>query len=139
MSDSTRQMVLFCSCGRSSILARGLCARCYAAHWHDRKRFGGLRERRIAQDGRRCTGCGSEDVIVHHRRRGRDLRGLTTLCPACHARIHKTLRLRYGRMTPWLRELWREAHPGLAEQMELPLDGVGMFEEVVQEALFHAA
>jgi hypothetical protein len=38
-----------------------------------------------------------------------------------------------------LLELWREQHPGLAEQLELPLDGVGMFEEAVQEALFHAA
>ena len=136
-----RQMVLFCRCGRSSILARGLCARCYTARWHDRKRFGGLRERAIVRDGRRCTGCGSEDVIVHHRRRGRghDLGRLATLCPVCHARIHKTLRLRFGRLTPWLLELWREQHPGLAEQMELPLDGVGMFEEAVQEALFHAA
>jgi hypothetical protein len=92
-------MVLFCSCGSSSILARGLCARCYAANRHDRKRFGGLRERAIVRDGRRCTGCGSEHLIVHHRRRGRgrDLCRLATLCPI------------------WLLELWREQHPGLAE------------------------
>jgi 5-methylcytosine-specific restriction endonuclease McrA len=136
-----RQIVLFCRCGPVSILARGLCARCYAADRVSHIRFGGLRERAIVRDGRRCTGCGSEDVIVHHRRRGpgRDLDRLATLCPVCHARIHKTLRLRFGRLTPWMRELWREQHPGLAEQLELPLDGVGVFEEVMQEALFHVA
>jgi hypothetical protein len=38
-------------------------------------------------------------------------------------------------MTRWFVELWREQHPGLAEQLELPLDGFGVFEEVAQEAL----
>jgi DNA-directed RNA polymerase subunit RPC12/RpoP len=136
-----RQMVLFCHCGRSSILARGLCARCYATDRVNRTRFGGLRERAMVRDGRRCTGCGSEKVVVHHRRPGsvRTLRCLATLCPRCHARIHRTLRLRYGRLTPWMRELWREQHPGLAEQLELPLDGLCAPEEAVQKAMFHVA
>jgi hypothetical protein len=82
------------------------------------RRFAGERYQTILRDGGRCTvpGCGSERVIVHHRNK----RLYVTLCPGCHARVERT---RYPRwdMHPYLRQLWREAHPRLAEQLPLAL------------------
>jgi hypothetical protein len=47
------------------------------------------------------------------------MRLFSTLCRACHARIHHLYGLRYG-MSPFLQKLWQEQHRGQAEQLELP-------------------
>jgi 5-methylcytosine-specific restriction endonuclease McrA len=118
--------------------ARGFCRRCYDARRHSLLRFAGSREHVLARDGYRCTGCGSDRVLVHHRRSGiRPV--LATLCVVCHNRVHKTWRPRYGRLNRWLQELWREQHRDLAEQLELPLAGGCQGREVEQAPLFEAA
>lgn len=78
----------------------------------------------LERDGYRCLGCGTDLIlVVHHRSpEAQTTRRLATLCRRCHPRIHKTLRHRFGRMTAFLRSLWREQHPGMPEQLELPLD-----------------
>ena len=133
---SVRQTVFFCPCGGSPIHARGLCRRCYRARHHSLRHFQGLRNRVLRRDGYRCTGCNSEHLVVHHRRALGATTGIfITLCPKCHAQVHRTLRLRYGRLTPHLLALWREQHRGLAEQIELPL-GTGAFTREEQADLF---
>ncbi len=55
-------------------------------------------------------------ITVHHRVPGRSvLRLMISLCPGCHAKVHRT---RVGRfmMAPLLLELWREQHPRGHEQ-----------------------
>ena len=64
----------------------------------EEKYFGGNRDTVLARDGHRCQhgGCGStEDLVVHHKDgSGRDAEpnndsaNLTTVCRACHVRIH---------------------------------------------------
>jgi hypothetical protein len=74
----------------------------------------------IARDEGCCRACGAHrDLLVHHRRPPHnELRWLAALCRSCHTRLHRTLRLRFG-FPAELRLLWREAHPGLAEQLDL--------------------
>lgn len=43
---------------------------------------------------------------------------MISLCPACHARIHKT-RMVLSEMPKLLLELWREQHPRAHEQTML--------------------
>jgi len=91
----SRQRVLFCRCGSSSIWARGLCQRCYSRERADQKQFSGLRERVLERDGHTCRGCGATSVTtvlaVHHRQPGvSSLDLLVTLCPACHAMVERT-------------------------------------------------
>lgn len=127
------QVTLFCACGSTKLWAKGRCRRCYDSHRASRSRFGGKRDQTIARDGGRCTNCGSVDVVVHHRRAN----ALITLCPVCHAKVHRTLRIRFGRFSIYLLGLWRERHPGWPEQLCLP----GFMEpqpepEVAQAGLF---
>ena len=87
------QLTLFdraCPCGAGPAQKAGLCRRCYFRQWHSLARFDGLREHVLARDRKRCRVCGSEmRPIVHHRRREATDLTLITLCPACHARIHR--------------------------------------------------
>lgn len=107
------QRSLSCRCGRDQVLARGLCATCYTLCRQDARNFGGLRELVLERDGHRCRGCGrtgagKRSLVVHHRKPGRSVLSLMlTLCPAYHARIHKTRALT-AIMPPLLRMLWRE-------------------------------
>ena len=59
---------------------------------------------------------------VHHRRPGvHQARWLVTLCPACHAVIHKLLANRRWLPVPLL-ELWCEQHPHAPLQLQLGMD-----------------
>jgi len=103
---------------------RGLCAVCYTLRRQDEAYFGGLREAVLARDGYACRICGASgrgkrSITVHHRVPGRSVLALMiSLCPGCHAKVHRT---RVGRalMAPLLLELWREQHPRGHEQPAL--------------------
>jgi hypothetical protein len=115
---------MHCPCGNAKLLALGLCATCYTLKRQDKDHFGGLREAVLERDGHRCRVCDASgrdkrSIIVHHRVPGRSLLNLMiSLCPGCHARVHRTQTvLRY--MPPLLLELWREQHPRAQEQRTL--------------------
>ena len=118
------QRGLHCPCGRAKIVARGLCGICYTLRWQDGRYFGGLREAVLARDGYRCRVCSApgrakHSIVVHHRVPGRSTLALMlALCPACHARVHRT-QAALRAMPPLLRELWREQHPEGQEQRQL--------------------
>lgn len=121
------QRGLWCACGRSLRKRGGLCTACYARRRRNRVYFGGLREIVSERDSYCCRGCSrpgarSRSLPVHHRRPGvSNARHLITLCPACHAIVHKLLVLRRS-LPPLLRTLWREQHPGAPEQLDLEFD-----------------
>ena len=106
------------------ILANGFCATCYTLRRQDEQYFGGLRESVIERDGHRCRVCDASgrdkrSIIVHHRVPGKSLLHLMlSLCPACHATIHRTEAV-LSEMRPLLLELWREQHPKGHEQTRL--------------------
>ena len=118
------QRVLHCRCGNQKVLAQGLCATCYTLKRQDEEHFGGLREAVLERDGRRCRVCDASgrdkrSIIVHHRIPGRSVLNLMiSLCPACHAKVHRT-KVVLAAMPPLLLELWREQHPKGHEQTRL--------------------
>ena len=118
------QIALSCRCGREKILALGLCATCYTLKRHDEEYFGGLREAVLERDGYACRVCGApgrdkRSITVHHRVPGKSLLNLMiSLCPGCHARVHRTKAV-LSEMSPLLLELWREQHPNGQEQFML--------------------
>ncbi len=119
-----RQLAMHCPCGRQKILAQGLCSTCYTLRRQDEAHFGGLREAVLERDGYRCRVCDASgrakrSIIVHHRVPGKSVLNLMlSLCPACHAKVHRT-RAVLSAMPPLLLELWREQHPGGHEQVQL--------------------
>jgi len=133
-----RQRALFCTCGSAKIFAKSMCLRCYQAHWHDQRHFGGLRSQAIARDGR-CILCDEIErgkLIVHHRKPGYNALGrFATVCRACHLQIHLRRRLSYALSTKF-KAFWREQHRNQAEQLELEFIAECRVE---QESLFHAA
>lgn len=126
MNSVLRQSRLHCFCGRTKILARGLCRVCYTLQRQDQTYSGGLREQVLARDGHRCRACGAggrgkRTLAVHHRQPGvSTLATLITLCPACHAKVSRT-RMLVRNWPPLLRTLWREQHPQAHEQRSLDL------------------
>jgi len=110
----------FCRCGRDLPTLAGLCRSCYRAAAHSRYRFARLRDEVLERDGRLCRAGGPADRLhVHHRQPGvndRDL--LITLCPGCHARLHRLAALRVW-IPEALVELWIEQHPGVPVQLQL--------------------
>ena len=94
-----------------------------ASAWHSLRYFAGYREHVLVRDGYCCQGCGaSRQRVVHHRRPGRHAdRWLITVCPACHALIHKLLGHRHWLPAPLL-ELWREQHPAVPLQLQFDLE-----------------
>ncbi len=120
-----RQTAMHCRCGRAKILALGMCSTCYSLKRQDAEYFGGLREVVLERDGYRCRVCdasgrGKREIIVHHRVPGKSVLNLMiSLCPGCHAKIHRT-KAALAIMPPLLLELWREQHPAGHEQ--LPFD-----------------
>lgn len=118
------QRSICCPCGNGKVLALGLCATCYTLKRQDDEYFGGLREAVLERDGYRCRVCDASgrdkrSIIVHHRVPGKSMLHLMiSLCPACHARVHRT-RAVVRLMPPLLLELWREAHPKGHEQTAL--------------------
>lgn len=118
------QRVMHCPCGREKILAHGLCATCYTLKRQDEEHFGGLREAVLERDGYHCRVCDASgrdkrSIIVHHRVPGKSVLGLMlSLCPACHAKVHR-IRAVLSAMPPLLLQLWREQHPRGHEQVQL--------------------
>jgi 5-methylcytosine-specific restriction endonuclease McrA len=119
------QFPLCCrSCGSPQTRVRGFCASCYAARRRDFLYFGGLRRRVLERDRRRCRVCGQAEtgktrIHVHHRRPGISREKLlVSLCPACHARVHR-LQVLDRVLPPLAEELWRELHPRAPEQIFL--------------------
>ena len=118
------QRVLHCRCGRQRVLANGMCATCYTLRRQDQEHFGGLREVVLERDGYCCRVCGASgrdkrSIIVHHRQPGRSvLHLMISLCPGCHAKVHRTKAV-LSEMPPLLLELWREQHPRNHEQTVL--------------------
>ncbi len=118
------QGALHCRCGREKILANGFCVSCYSLKRQDAEYFGGLRETVLERDGYRCRVCDAPggrkwELIVHHRVPGKSVLALMiSLCPGCHARIHRTKAV-LSAMPPLLLKLWREQHPRGHEQVQL--------------------
>lgn len=123
------QRALCCPCGRSEILALGLCSTCYTLKRQDEEYFGGLREQVLERDEYRCRVCGASgrdkrSIIVHHRVPGVSrLDLMISLCPGCHAIIHR-LQAALEQMPPLLLVLWREQHPDGHEQFALNFKAV---------------
>ena len=115
------QRAMHCRCGNPKILAHGLCSTCYTLKRQDEEYFGGLREAVLERDGYRCRVCDASgrdkrSIIVHHRVPGKSfLRLMISLCPGCHAKVHRTIAV-LTEMPPLLLELWREQHPQGHEQ-----------------------
>jgi hypothetical protein len=118
-----RQRRLFCSCGAGVPAVAGLCRACYAQAARSRTYFGGHREIVLERDGRSCRICGAGNQrVVHHRRRGENAPELLiTVCPACHARIHRLAAIRHY-VPEELVPFWTEQHPGVALQLQLALE-----------------
>lgn len=118
------QRSLHCRCGNRKILAMGLCATCYTLKRQDEEHFGGLREAVLERDGKRCRVCDASgrdkrSIIVHHRVPGKSVLNLMiSLCPGCHAKVHRT-RVVMSVMPPLLLKLWQEQHPEGHEQTNL--------------------
>jgi len=118
------QRSLHCSCGNPKILAHGHCATCYTLKRQDEEYFGGLREAVLERDGHRCRVCDASGrdkrtIIVHHRVPGKSVLSLMiSLCPGCHAKVHRTIAV-LTELPPLLLELWREQHPNGHEQTTL--------------------
>ena len=115
---------MFCPCGRERVLALGICAICYTLRRQDEALFDGLRELVLERDGYACRVCGASgrrkrSIAVHHRVPGRSvLHLMISLCPGCHARVHRTKAV-LAEMPPLLLQLWREQHPRGHEQQIL--------------------
>ena len=98
-----------------------MCSVCYALKRKDDEYFGGLREAVLQRDGYRCRVCdrpgrNKRSITVHHRVPGKSVLNLMiSLCPGCHARVHRTIAV-LVEMPPLLLELWREQHPDGQEQ-----------------------
>ena len=118
------QRVMHCPCGNAKVLALGLCPTCYTLKRQDEEHFGGLREAVLERDGYRCRVCDASgrdkrSIVVHHRVPGRSvLRLMLSLCPGCHAKVHRTQAV-LSAMPPLLLQLWREQHPNGHEQVQL--------------------
>lgn len=114
-----------CACGRRPLELPGLrcCRLCYHEHYHSRRYYGGQREAVLNRD-RCCLICGKAgSLIVHHRRPGiHDRELLIALCAGCHARVHRSRRLKAW-VPALLLELWVEAHPRAGIQLQLELGG----------------
>ena len=126
-----RQTTLWCrACGGEGKLIAGLCSRCYSRRHWDKHYFAGLRSQVLERDGHACQLCtrparGKRSIIVHHRRPGvSKIAFLIALCPACHARLHRTKIWNHlsSESLP-AAALWRELHPGAPEQLALAFDG----------------
>jgi len=119
---SAQQKPLFClDCGGLPAVC-GLCGSCYRRRRHSRLYFSGCRDQVLQRDGHRCRGCGAGNQRpVHHRRPGvHEMQWLVTICPGCHAVIHK-LRTHRRWLPDSLLALWHEQHPAVVLQLQLPI------------------
>jgi hypothetical protein len=112
-----------CGCGKPSWVA-GQCRSCYWRRYNSLRRFGGHRESVIERDAETCQGCGASGNVVHHREYNpQDPKLQITLCPACHAVIHRAKVMRRY-LPPVLFELWAEIRTRTSAeiQLQLPLE-----------------
>lgn len=78
----------------------------------------------LERDGYCCRVCGTSgrdkrSITVHHRVLGKSvLHLMISLCPGCHAKVHRT-KMVLTQLPPLLLELWREQHPEGHEQTVL--------------------
>lgn len=115
---SEDQDLLCRGCGEAAPLSRGLCRSCYDAAYHDETYFSGKKQIVLERDGYGCSVCQTGTEVVHHRKPGIDEEAwLITLCPACHARVHRSRCLR-AYVPPLLVILWREQHPNEPLQLQ---------------------
>ncbi len=118
---AARQRAFFCGCGRDLPSVAGLCHCRYRTAQHSRQRFAGLWEEILDRAGHLCQTCRSADRLhVHHQHPGvNDPDPLITVCPSCHALLH-----RLGALRVWVPEalvaLWIEQHPGTPVPLQLP-------------------
>ena len=73
--------------------------------YHDKNRFGGMREIILGRDKYECRGCASENMLIIHHKDGtgetslkkirkdeieinNDIKNLITLCSSCHTKLH---------------------------------------------------
>jgi hypothetical protein len=109
------QIAFACGCGSDDLKASGVCARCDRRARLNEEHFDGLREATLKRDDNQCRACPNLEraqVVVHHRRPGRNLlRWLITLCRGCHIRVHLANWRGFG-FQGLLRALWREMNPG---------------------------
>jgi 5-methylcytosine-specific restriction endonuclease McrA len=111
------------------MLANGKCSVCYSLKRQDQEYFGGLREKVLERDGYRCRVCDASgrdkrSIIVHHRVPGKSVLALMiSLCPACHAKVHRT-RVVIRLMPALLLGFWRELHPKGHEQTALDFSSI---------------
>ena len=121
----TKQRSISCSCGRTPIVAKGLCGSCYTMKRQDAEYYGGLREKVLQRDGHACRVCGKagrgkKSIMVHHRVPGKSVLSLMiSLCLGCHSRVHKLAVIDEADAPELLRILWREQHPQGIEQYAL--------------------
>jgi hypothetical protein len=116
------QRALFCRVCGAQPAGASFCPPCYGQARRSARFFAGQRETVLARDGRRCQACGAGNQrVVHHRRPGvHDPAWLVTICPACHAVIHRLQAKRRWLPAP-LVELWREQHPDVSLQLQFPI------------------
>ena len=101
-----------------------MCATCYTLRRQDEEHFGRLREVVLERDGYSCRVCGASrrdkrSITVHHRKPGRSvLHLMISLCPACHAKVHRAKAV-LADMPSLLLQLWHEQHPRGHEQTML--------------------
>ncbi len=92
----TVQLGLCCPCGGTGVIAFGLCPTCYSLKRQDQEYFGGLREQVLDRDEYRCRVCEApgrykRSITVHHHVPGKSvLSWMISLCPGCHAKVHRT-------------------------------------------------
>ena len=129
------QRALWCPCGGTVTGNGGPCRACSDRRLRDRLHFGGLPEQILRRDGGSCEACGQAgnqsgagkwSLAVHHRRPGISRsRYLICLCPGCHAKIHR-LKILRREVSPVLRLLWLEQHPGAPEQLLFQFDRIAV-------------
>ena len=116
------QLDLHWACGRRPVELKvlGCCRLCYQRRYHSLRWFGGLRELIIKRDRFKCRVCGvGRRLVVHHRGERNEKTLLITLCIRCHVRLHRSRRFRQW-VPEALLELWRELHPAVPLQLQLP-------------------
>jgi hypothetical protein len=96
------------------MLSHGMWATDYTLRRQDEENFGGLREMVLERDGYCCRVCdapgiGKRRIIVQIESPALITKLMISLCPACHARIHRSKTFLVA-MPPLLLVLWREQY-----------------------------